>query len=88
VAADGTDLYLRNLHRLQMPMTFLHGAHNRVWVPESTRRTYDVLTSRFGPDRYRRVVLKDNGHQDCLMGAGAVDTGFPVVLDHLLRAGA
>jgi len=88
LAADHSDAYLPHLERLQLPITFLHGAHNLVWVPESTRRTYDLLVGEFGPDAYRRVVFDDHGHQDAIMGAHAVDDVFPVIVEHLDRVGA
>ncbi len=88
VAGDGSDTYFPHLDRLRFPITFLHGAHNRVWLPESTARSYDLLTTTFGPELYRRVVLDGHGHQDSFMGASAAQAGFPVVVDHLVRAGA
>ena len=88
IDANGADTYLPHLDRLQFPITFLHGTHNLVWVPESTERTYDLLVREFGPDRYRRVVFPDHGHQDTIMGARAIDDAFPAILDHLERAGA
>ncbi|HWW44667.1 MAG TPA: GMC oxidoreductase, partial [Acidimicrobiia bacterium] len=67
--ADGGDTYLPHLERLRdVPITFLHGAHNLVWVPESTRRDYDLLVGEFGSTRYRRLVFDRHGHQDTIMG--------------------
>jgi len=88
ISADHEDAYLPHLERLRLPITFLHGAHNLVWVPESTQRTYDLLVSEFGPDQYRRVVFDDHGHQDTIMGVRAVDNAFPAIVEHLDRAGA
>ena len=88
ISVDGADLYLPHLERLQLPITFLHGAHNLVWVPESTQRTYDLLVHEFGPDHYRRIVFPDHGHQDTIMGERAIDNAFPAILEHLDRAGA
>ncbi len=88
VDADHRDTYLPHLERLALPITFLHGAHNLVWVPESTQRSYDLLVGEFGPHRYRRVVFPDHGHQDTIMGERSVDDSFPAILDHLDRAGA
>jgi cholesterol oxidase len=88
IAADGSDAYLPHLDRLQLPITFLHGAHNLVWVPESTERTYDVLVEQFGSAHYERIVFPDHGHQDTFMGERAVDDAFPAMVAHLERAGA
>lgn len=88
VAADGTDAYTPHVERARLPMTFLSGAHNGVWLPESTRRTHDWLVDALGPEGFTRVVLPDHGHQDSLMGAQAYEHSFPAVVAHLERAGA
>jgi cholesterol oxidase len=87
VAADGADAYLPNVERAALPMTFISGAHNLVWLPESTRRTHDWLVDALGPDGFTRVVLDQHGHQDTFMGAEAYERAFPAVLAHLERAG-
>ena len=88
VAATGADVYMRRLEWLQLPITFLHGVHNLVWVPAATARSYDLLVREFGPANYRRVVLPEHGHQDTFVGHRSVDDVFPEVLAHLERAGA
>lgn len=87
VAADGTDAYLPHVSRAALPMLLLSGAHNRVWLPESTRRTYEWLVAALGPTWFTRVVLDQHGHQDSLMGSEAHERAFPAVLSHLERAG-
>lgn len=88
IANDGSDAYLPHLDRLQFPFTFLSGAMNLVWIPESTERTYDLLVREFGPDNYRRRVFAGHGHGDCIVGAGACSDVYPAILEHLERAGA
>lgn len=88
IANDGADIYLPHLDRLQLPFTFLHGAMNLVWVPESTERTYDLLVKEFGPKNYTRYLFADHGHGDCMVGAGAFRDVYPRVLEHLSKAGA
>lgn len=87
VAADGSDAYLPHVDRARIPMTFLSGAHNRVWLPESTERDHAWLTDALGADGFTRVVLERHGHQDSLMGSEAHESAFPAVLDHLERVG-
>ncbi len=87
VTARGADAYLPHVERARLPMTFVSGAHNGVWVPESTRRDHDWLVAAHGPDLVRRVVLDGHGHQDTFMGAESPRDAFPVVVDHLVRAG-
>jgi len=88
VDATGSDVYMPQLDLLQFPLTFFHGEHNLVWVPESTKRSYDLLVGEFGPANYRRIVFPAHGHQDTFMGERSVDDVFPEVLTHLERAGA
>jgi cholesterol oxidase len=87
VSATGTDAYLPHVERARLPMTFISGAHNLVWVPESTKRDHDWLVRELGPEGFTRIVLDQHGHQDSFMGAEAYERAFPAVLDHLERAG-
>jgi cholesterol oxidase len=82
VRTDGAT-YLRNLDRLALPMTFIHGANNRCFLPESTKLTYDALVSANGRDYYRREVVADYGDVDCLIGKNAVQDVVPHILTHL-----
>lgn len=87
VAADGEDAYLPHVERAALPMLLLSGAHNRVFIPESTRRTHAWLVDELGPEQFTRVVLDQHGHQDSLMGAEAPEHVFPHILAHLERVG-
>ena len=88
IDAHGADAYLPHLEWLQFPITFVHGVHNLVWVPESTERSFDLLVREFGADNYRRVLLPNHGHQDAFMGMRSVEDAFPEVLAHLDRVNA
>jgi cholesterol oxidase len=88
IGADGSDIYLPHLDRLQFPFTFLSGAKNLVWIPESTERTYNALVQEFGPGNYRRHVFEDHGHGDCMVGASASVDVYPTIIEHLERSGA
>ncbi len=85
VAADGSEAYLPHLDRLQLPITFIHGAENACYLPLSTEITYDYLTQNFGPERYRRHVIPDYGHIDCIIGRNAEADVYPFILEHLER---
>ena len=82
VSAQGFDDYIPNLERLRLPITFVSGKHNMVWVPESTERTYSLLVTELGQDLFRRVVFDGYGHQDVLIGA----SGAARYLSHGARA--
>ncbi len=88
LSAEGADVYLPHLERLRRPITLMSGARNLVWVPESTKRTYDTLVREFGAEQYRIVVVPDYGHQDVFQGTEAPRDTFPYVLEHLDRVGA
>ena len=88
VGKRGEDRYMPNLGRLELPITFLHGAHNEVWLPSATERSHALLTGQFSASLYDRVVLPDHGHQDSIMGAEAPRHSFPAILAHLDRVNA
>lgn len=88
VGADGADIYMPHLDRLDLPITFLHGADNKVWVPKSTEVTYDLLRKEFGDANYRRIVFQGYGHLDPVFGKHAARDTYKAFLDHLDRVGA
>lgn len=83
VAADGTDVYLPNLDRLSLPITFIHGAESEVFRPEGTEKTYELLRERLGKERYAYHPIPNYGHLDCLIGKNAVTDVYPLILNHL-----
>src|SRR5262245_11969907 len=49
VAADGSEVYLPATDNMKLPITFLHGEHNRLFKPEGSQLTYDYLREKNGP---------------------------------------
>ena len=88
VNANGENVYMPHMDRLRLPITFIHGAHNLVWLPQSSAVTYDELVDEFGSRNYKRVVLPQFGHQDLIMGASAPQDSFPLILEHLRKWGS
>jgi cholesterol oxidase len=87
--ADGQETYLADLGPLHIPITFLHGAKNGVFLPESSKRTYDVLVQEFGAAGYRRIEFPFHGHQDIMIGSETNQhDSFAAILGHLDRVGA
>ena len=82
-SADGQDIYLPHLERLAIPITFIHGAENSCFLPESTGKTMELLRQRNGSDLYRRHVVPDYGHIDCIFGKRAALDVYPLILEHL-----
>ena len=83
VRADGADIYLPHLERLAIPITFMHGAENQVFLPASTETTYNLLREKNGGNLYHRYIVPHYGHIDCIFGKNAVVDIYPLILQHL-----
>jgi len=81
VTATGKDAYLPHLERLAIPITFIHGAENGCYNPESTALAFDALRRKNG-DLYQRHVIAGYGHIDCIFGADAVRDVYPLIVQH------
>jgi cholesterol oxidase len=86
--AKGRDVYLphpdgRSLERLAIPIAFIHGAENFCFLPESTERTFNLLCEANGKNLYKRHVIPNYGHIDCIFGKNAVKDVYPFILEHL-----
>lgn len=80
VGADGSDRYMPNAARLALPMTFIHGAENACFLPAGTERTVEVLSKHNDPKWYRREIIPNYGHIDCIFGKNAARDVFPKIL--------
>ncbi|KAI0397227.1 FAD/NAD(P)-binding domain-containing protein [Xylariaceae sp. FL0594] len=80
-----------NVRKLDgIPFLLFVGGDNAVLSPESTERTYEVLTDTFGTRmddgiQYRRRVVPDYGHLDCWMGRNAWKDVYSFVLEEVDR---
>ena len=83
VAADGSDRYMPHLRRLALPLTFIHGAKNACFKPSSTEKTMQALTEANGDRFYRRHLIPDYGHIDCIFGKNAATDVFPHIVGGL-----
>jgi len=83
VNAQGEDSYLPHLERMAIPVAFISGGENRCFLPESTEITYNQLCEKNGKDLYKRVVIPNYGHIDCILGKNAVKDVYPSILNHL-----
>ena len=96
IAVDhtGADVYLPHVERLKFPILFLAGDQNRVFLPETSARTFAWLRNANGNDLYERVVLRGYAHLDGFIGRDAARDVYPTMLAHLdannrpLNAGA
>jgi cholesterol oxidase len=85
VTADGQDVYLANADRIKLPIAFLHGENNHLFLPAGSLRTYEFLCERNGPRLYSRHVIPGYAHMDCFIGRDAARDVYPVVLRELDR---
>jgi cholesterol oxidase len=83
VTASGADAYLPHLDRLAIPLTFIHGAENACFLPESTRLTVEALGRANGSRLYTRYLIPNYGHIDCIFGTHAARDVYPLVLKQL-----
>jgi len=79
------DVYLPNVERMKLPLTWLHGEHNNLFRPDSARRTYEYLSERNGPEDYKLLMIKDYAHMDCWIGENAARDVFPLAVAELDR---
>jgi cholesterol oxidase len=83
--AKGRDAYLSQIDRYKLPISFIHGEHNRMFLPVGTERTYAMLTQAHGPELYRRHVVPGYAHLDTWLGTTAERDVFPIALAELER---
>ncbi|MEP7290559.1 MAG: alpha/beta fold hydrolase [Chloroflexota bacterium] len=83
VNAKGDDVYLPHVERLAIPIAFIHGAENELWLPDSTRQTYEWLCEANGAALYSRHLVPHFGHIDCIFGKNAALDVYPIILKHL-----
>ena len=79
VSMDDGFNYMGHLDRLNIPITFIHGARNRCYLPKSTELTLKLLEKENGVGKYDRFVIPDFGHIDCIFGKDASENVYPYV---------
>jgi choline dehydrogenase-like flavoprotein len=83
VDKDGKDVYLPNIQRLKIPLTFFQAMNNHLFLPEGTERSYELLVAKNGTDGYLRVQVPDYNHMDCFVGKNAAGDIYPLILAQL-----
>ena len=79
----GKDAYLSNLDAFKLPVNFITGEHNKMFVPKGLQRTYDTLRRAHGPQDYTHHVIKDYAHLDLWLGTNAERDVWPTALAEL-----
>ena len=70
-------------NRTDIPITFISGKENQYFLKESTEKTYNLLKEKNGKELYKRYVIPNYGHIDCIFGKNAVDYVLPIIEIHL-----
>jgi pimeloyl-ACP methyl ester carboxylesterase len=79
----GRDEYWKNLDAYDLPINFITGEHNRMFVPKGLQRSYDALKAAHGPANYSHAVIKDYAHLDLWLGTNAEQDVWPTALAEL-----
>jgi cholesterol oxidase len=72
-----------HLDRLSLPIHLISGEENRMFIPRSTERTYQLLCDANGSAYYKRTVFPGFGHLDCYFGKGASTIIWPSIVASL-----
>jgi hypothetical protein len=83
--AQGRDAYLSNLDAYRMPIAFVTGENNRMFVPKGLQRSYDMVRKANDPGLYSHHVFKDYAHLDVWLGTNAERDTYPTALAELER---
>jgi pimeloyl-ACP methyl ester carboxylesterase len=78
--AEGRDVYLKNLDAYRIPINFLTGENNRMFVPKGLQRSYDMLRKANDPGLYSHHVFKNYAHLDMWLGTNAERDTYPTAL--------
>jgi choline dehydrogenase-like flavoprotein len=85
VDKDGGETYMTHLDRLAIPITFLHGAENHLFLPEGSKETMKALAYANDAKLYHRIEFKNYAHMDCFIGKSASTDIFPTIVTELDR---
>jgi cholesterol oxidase len=88
VDIDGNDTYCTHPERLALPILFLQGDTNYIFLPEGTKRTVSWLSDHNDPSLYTYTELAGYAHLDALIGRDAERDVYPHVVEHLDRFNA
>ena len=79
VDKDGKDVYMPQVGRLKIPISFVQGADNQLFLPAGTRQTFRHLCEKNGPDRYVHIQFPHYAHMDLFVGKTAERDIYPAL---------
>jgi cholesterol oxidase len=83
VDKDGNDVYLPNIGRLKIPLTLFQAEGNKLFLPEGTEKTFNLLCEKNGANGYELIVVPKYQHMDCFIGKNVASDIFPTILAQL-----
>lgn len=85
VDSEGRDVYATpaNAPRLALPISFVAGAGNQLFFPETSMRTQAWLSRHNDPALYTRHVFEGYAHMDLFVGRNAARDIFPTLIAQL-----
>ncbi|MGB3280486.1 MAG: hypothetical protein WBA92_14960, partial [Pseudorhodobacter sp.] len=90
VDARGGNTYMNKPENIDIPIDFLAGGQNRIFLPETTLRTQRWLyaTHKDASDTmFTRQVFEGYAHMDMFIGKRAHQEVFPYLLERLSARG-
>lgn len=85
VDSTGAENYLPHIDRLKVPIAFVHGAHNKIFLPQGSRESYELLSQKNGAELYELKIFPEYAHMDLFIGKNAHRDVFPYFLQQLDR---
>jgi cholesterol oxidase len=85
VDASGGETYMNHLDRLAIPITFIHGEENNLFLPEGSEQTFKTVTAANDASLYERILFPNYAHMDCFIGRSAAVDVFPTIVSQLDR---
>jgi cholesterol oxidase len=83
VDEQGNDIYMPNVGKLKIPISFIQGAENQLFLPEGTHKTFQYVCQKNGSDNYVWISFPNYGHMDCFVGKTAVTDIYPTICAEL-----
>jgi cholesterol oxidase len=81
----GDDTYLPHLDRLAIPVTFVTGAENNLFLPDGTLKTLQALAKANDAKLYQRVLFPKYAHMDLYIGRNSANDIYPTIVGELDR---
>lgn len=68
-----------------IPIMLFAGSDNKLFSPESVKRSYQILVDTFGPKMYKLEIVPGYGHHDCWIGCRAWRDIYPMIREEVDR---